>query len=139
MLKGIISISGHSELYKVISQGQRTMVVESLKDKKRQSVQPTQRLSALQDISMYTEDGDVKLATVLANVCKEAKGQPVLDAKKASADELKALMNKVLPNWDKDRIYTSDLKKLFSWYNQLQACGLVAEDMDKEEESAKAE
>ena len=135
MLKGIIAITGHSELYKIVSQGQRTMVVESLKDQTRKSVAPTQRLSALIDISMYTEDGDVKLSTVLANVFKQAEGKPVIDAKKASPDELKSLMDKVLPNWDKAHVYVSDLKKLFSWYNQLLAAGLVSADMDKEEES----
>lgn len=125
MLKGILSIAGQSGLYKLISQGKNAIIVESLENGKRLPAQATARISALEDITMYSEDGDVKLSTVMSNIFKYSNGSKVLDPKKASADELKAEMGKALPNWDKERIYVSDIKKLFSWYNILVEAGIV--------------
>ncbi len=132
MLKEILSISGQGGLFKLVSQGKNAIIVESLADGKRFPVQATARISALQDISMYSEDGDVKLSTIMSNIFKYSGGQKVLDAKKASADELKAEMDKALPNWDRERIYSSDLKKLFTWYNILVEKGLVKEEAEEE-------
>lgn len=138
MLKGILSIAGQGGLFKLVSQGKNTIIVESIADGKRMPAYATSRVSALSDISMYTTEDDVKLSTVMANIYKYTNGAQAIDSKKASSEELKAYMSKVLPNWDKDRIYTSDLKKLFTWYNILQAAGLVS-DKDEEEETEKAE
>lgn len=134
MLKGILSIAGQSGLFKLVSQGKNTIIVESIATGKKMPAYATSRVSALSDISMYTTEDDVKLSTVMANIYKYTNGAQAIDAKKASADELKAYMDNVLPNWDKERIYTSDLKKLFTWYNILQAAGLV-NDKDNEEEN----
>lgn len=134
MLSKIVSIPGQSGLFKVVSQGKNSVIVESLLNGKRMPVFATQRASTLNEISMYTLDGDIKLSEVMANIYKLYNGQPCIDAKKATPQELKAEMDKVLPQWDKDRIYVSDLKKLFTWYNQLQANGLVSETMEKPQE-----
>lgn len=135
MLKGILSIAGQGGLFKLVSQGKNTIIVESLADGRRVPAYATSRVSALSDISMYTTEGDVKLSQVMANVYKVANGGQAIDAKKASSDELKAYMDKVLPNWDKDRIYTSDLKKLFTWYNILQQAGIATDKVDDEAEA----
>ena len=135
MLKGILSIAGQSGLFKLVSQGKNTIIVESLIDGKRMPAYGSSRVSALEDISMYTTEGDVKLSDVFVNIFKFTNGQPAIDAKKSSGDELKAYMNNVLPNWDKDRIYVSDLKKLFTWYNILQAKGIITDKEDKAEEA----
>ena len=132
MLTGLLAISGQSGLYKMLSQGKNILIVENLADGKRLSVTNTQRVSALRDISMYTLDGDIKRATVISNIFKYTKGEPAIDPKKASADELKSYMDNVLPNWDKEHIYTSDIKRLFSWYNILQSRNIVREETAEE-------
>ncbi|MCQ2229952.1 MAG: DUF5606 domain-containing protein [Bacteroidales bacterium] len=133
MLKGILSIAGQGGLFKLVSQGKNTIIVESLATGKRMPAYATSRVSALEDISMYTTEGDVKLSEVMANIYKYTKGEQAIDAKTASNDDLKKYMDNVLPNWDKDRIYTSDLKKLFNWYNILQAAGIASDKAETEE------
>ena len=137
MLEGILSISGKGGLFKLVSQGKNVIIVESLAEGVRTPVSSTARVSALQEISMYTVEGDVKLSHVMANIFKAYEGQKAISPK-ASADELKAFMDKVLPEWDKDRVYTSDIKKLVTWYNILVEKGFVSdkEDEEKKEEEA---
>lgn len=135
MLKGILSISGHSGLYKLVSQSKSTIIVESLEDGKRTPAYGSSRVSALEDITMYTTDGDIKLGDVFVNIYKYTKNGQAIDAKKASNDELKAYMDNVLPTWDKDRIYVSDIKKLFTWYNILQSKGIITDKEEKAEEA----
>lgn len=131
MLKGVLSIAGHGGLFKLISQGNNSIIVESLVDGKRLPAHGTSRVNALEDISMYTEDGDVKLSYVFACIYDFAKGEKCIDVKKASADEIKAYMSNVLPNWDKEHIYMSDLKRLFTWYNLLLDGGFITAETAK--------
>lgn len=139
MLKGILSIAGHGGLFKLVSQGNNNIIVESLADGKRMPAHSTSRVSALEDISMYTIEGDIKLSSVFANIFNYTNGAKAIDAK-ASSDELKSYMSAVLPNWDKERIYTSDIKKLFTWYNLLLDKEVInAESVKAAEEAAKAE
>lgn len=133
MLEGILSISGKGGLFKLVSQGKNNIIVESLADGKRMPVSGMARVSALQEISMYTVDGDVKLSHVMANIYKLTQGKECISAK-ASNDELKAFMAQALPKWDADRIYVSDIKKLVSWFNILLAHGLVSDKEEEEEE-----
>lgn len=137
MLKGILSITGQSGLFKLVSQGSNTIIVESLADGKRTPAHRTAKVSALEDISMYTDDGDVKLSDVMRNIFKYTDGKTAIDPKKASTDELKSYMDNVLPNWDRERIYTSDLKKLFAWYNILVSKNLITLEDEVEEASEK--
>ena len=129
MLEGILSIAGKGGLFKLVSQGNNMIIVESLVDGKRTPVHSTARVSALQEISMYTVDGDVKLSHVMANIYKLTEGKECISAK-ASAEELR----KALPEWDSERIYTSDIKKLVTWYNLLLSKGLVSDKEDDEQE-----
>ena len=120
MLEGILSISGKSGLFKLVSQGRNAIIVESLADGKRMPVSGSARVSALQEISMYTVDGDVKLSHVMANIYKLTDGKECIPATSSNAD----------------RIYVSDIKKLVAWYNILLAHNLVS---DKEEEEVAEE
>lgn len=135
MLEGILSISGKSGLFKLVSQGRNAIIVESLADGKRMPVSGSARVSALHEISMYTVDGDVKLSHVMANIYKLTEGKECIPATSSNA-ELKEFMAKALPEWDADRIYVSDIKKLVAWYNILLAHNLVS---DKEEEEVAEE
>lgn len=137
MLEGILSISGKSGLFKLVSQGRNAIIVESLADGKRMPVSGSARVSALQEISMYTVDGDVKLSHVMANIFKLQEGKECIPATSTN-EELKAFMAKALPEWDADRIYVSDIKKLVTWYNILLAHGLVS-DKEEEEDGEKTE
>ena len=116
MLKGILSISGKPGLFKMISNAKNSIIVESLIDGKRMPAYTTSKISSLEDISIFTEDGDVKLADVFATIFE--KGIEV-NPKKASANDLKAAFREALPEYDEDRVYVSDIKKVFAWYNIL--------------------
>lgn len=141
MLKTILSISGKPGLYKLISQGKNMLIVESLADKKRIPAYGKEKIVSLGDIAMYTDADDVPLREILASIQKKENGAAVaLDIKKASPDELREYMAAILPNFDRDRVHVSDIKKLISWYNLLVANGLTDfEDADAEAGDAAAE
>ena len=122
MLKTILAISGKPGLYKLVSRGNRNLIVESLDaNHKRQPAFGADRIISLADIAMYTEEEEVPLRQVLTNIKEEEKGAVVssLDYKTASKDELFDFMAKVLPSFDRDRVHASDVKKLIQWYNIL--------------------
>lgn len=127
MLETILAISGKPGLYRLVSHGNRSLVVESLDAaKKRMPVFGTDKVISLADISMYTDTEDVSLRQVLTSVKEKEQGQPSrFDYKKASKDELSAYMAEVLPNYDRDRVYSSDIKRLIQWYNLLVECGIT--------------
>ena len=126
MLKTILSISAKPGLYKLISQGKNMLIVESLADKKRIPAYGKEKIVSLGDIAMYTDADDVPLREILASIQKKENGAAVaLDIKKASPDELREYMAAILPNFDRDRVHVSDIKKLISWYNLLVANGLT--------------
>lgn len=138
MLKTILSISGKPGLYKLISQGKNMLIVESLIDGKRLPIYGKEKVISLGDISMYTDAEDVPLQEVLAAMKKKENGEPVaMDVKKASSDELRAYLAEVLPAFDRDRVYPTDIRKLIAWYNLLVKSGLT--DFEKAEEAEKAE
>lgn len=126
MLKTILSISGKPGLYKLISQGKNILIVESLIDKKRFPAYGNEKIISLGDIAMYTDAEDIPLKEVLLSMKKKENGAAVaMDLKKASADELRSYLAEVLPDFDRDRVYLSDIKKLISWYNLLVASGMT--------------
>ena len=125
-LKGILSVATYSGLYKHVAQAKNGLVIESLIDGKKQLAYATSRISALEDISIYTTDGDTKLSDVYRNLFNVLEGKPVpFNPKKASNEELTELFTKALENWDRDRVYVSDIKRAFTWYNILLAGGYV--------------
>lgn len=127
MLKTILAISGKPGLYKLISQGKNMLIVESVGvDKKRLPIYASDKVISLGDIAMYTDAEEVALAEVLESVKnKENASVASLDYKKASAEELHQFMAEVLPNYDRDRVHTSDIKKLIQWYNLLVSSGIT--------------
>ena len=140
MLRTILSISGKPGLYKLISQGKNLLILETLDaTKKRVPAYSHDKVIALGDIAMYTDAEEVALAEVLESVKNKENGAVAsVDYKKASAEELHAFMAEVLPSYDRDRVHTSDIKKLIQWYNILVSNG-VTEFIPAEEETATEE
>ena len=127
MLRTILSISGKPGLYKLISQGKNMLILETLDaTKKRVPAYSHDKVIALGDIAMYTDAEEVALAEVLESVQNKENGAVAsVDYKKASAEELHAFMAEVLPTYDRDRVHTSDIKKLIQWYNILVSNGVT--------------
>lgn len=137
MLKTILAISGKPGLYKLVSQAKNMLIVETVDAaRKRMPVYASDKVISLGDIAMYTDDDEVPLADVLESVKKKGNGAvTAIDYKKASVEELNAFMAEVLPTYDRDRVHTSDIKKLIQWYNLLVSNG-VTEFVEKAEETA---
>ena len=116
MLKTILSISGKPGLYKLISQGKNMLIVESIsEDKKRIPAYGNEKVISLADIAMYTNDSEVPLKEVLASVLKKENGELAsIDAKKSTSDQLRTYFAEILPDFDRDRVYVTDIKKLIS-------------------------
>lgn len=140
MLKTILSISGRPGLFKLINRGNNMLIVESLLNGKRVPAYSRDKVISLGDITMYTLDGDKPLGEVLENLKAKAEGKPV-DVKAIGKDaDIRAYFGEVLPDYDQERVYTSDIKKLFSWYNQLLAAGITDfKDVEEEEPAAEEE
>lgn len=121
MLNTILAIAGKPGLYKLISQAKNMLIVEAVSaDKKRMPIYASDKVISLGDIAMYTDEDEVPLATVLEAIkAKENGGVTAIDYKKASAEELAEFMAAVLPDYDRDRVHNSDIKKLIQWYNLL--------------------
>jgi Mg-chelatase subunit ChlI len=136
-LQGIISITGKPGLYKVISQTKTGLIVESLEDKKRLPVYASDKVSALEDISLYTYDEDVLIYDIYKKLYEKTGGKESV-SHKASPDELKNALREVQENFDEERVYNSDLKKFFQWFNTLIRSGVLKEAIEAEEKEAKA-
>lgn len=135
MLRTILSIAGKPGLYKLVSRGKNMLIVESITDKRRMPAYGNDKIISLGDIAMYTDAEDVPLAEVLASMKNKENGAEVtLDFKKASTAELAEYMQQVLPNFDRDRVHPSDMRKLISWYNMLVKAGYT--DFTEAEEAS---
>ena len=120
MLKNILAITGKSGLYKLVSRGNNMLIVESLLDGKRMPTYARDKIVSLADVSMFTTGDDIELWKVLEMVKKHENGKPSqLDLKNADKKVLADSMSAVLPEWDQDRVYPSDIRKLVQWYNIL--------------------
>ena len=141
-LKDILSISGYPDLYKLVAQAHSGIIVESVVTKKRMQAFASSRISSLEDIAIYTEDGEVPLKELFVNIYKKEDGKQTV-VNNASAQELKNLFAKVLPNYDKERVYVSDMKRIIKWYNLFIEKDLVTkediENFEKELKEAKNE
>lgn len=119
-LSKILAITGKPGLYLILSQTKSGALVESLIDKKRFPVFLNEKISTLSEISIFTTEDDIALKEVLHAIYKKENGGNCIDSK-SDNNALKNYMLEVLPNYDQDRVYVSDMKKLFSWYNLLQS------------------
>jgi hypothetical protein len=115
-LKGIISISGQSGLFKVLTQTKSGFIVESLIDKRRVPVSSNHQISMLEDISIFTITDDIPLKDVFKRIKETENEHPVIPAK-SDGPKLKEYFKKVLPDFDEERVYTSDIKKVINWYS----------------------
>lgn len=140
MLKRILSISGKKGLFRLVKQGRNMIIVESLIDGKRTPAYGTDKIISLGDISMYTTEEDVPLSKVLTSLKEKTEGKPV-DAESLTDDAVRSFFATVLPDFDDERVYTSDIRKLFNWYDQLLAAGITdyEEEADAEAKADDAE
>lgn len=141
MLRTVLTIAGKPGLYKLVSNGRNMLIVEAIDStKKRMPVHGTDKVVSLGDIAMYTDDEEVPLWQVLDNVKNKCEGAAcTIDYKKASNDELADFFAEVLPNYDRDRVYMSHVRKLIQWYNLLVSASLtdfVPEDVEDTAEEA---
>lgn len=118
MLKDILSIAGKPGLHKMLNNTAQAIIVESLLDGKRFPVYSNTKVIGLEDISVYTENEEMPLKTVFKRISEKENGGKAIDHK-ASAAEIAQYMEAVLPEYDRDRVYQSDMKKIFQWYNLL--------------------
>jgi hypothetical protein len=123
-LAGFIAISGYPGLFKVVAQTKNGVIVEGVADKKRLVAHSHFKISALEDISIYTTQEDTLLSKVFKTIFDKENGGPAISSKETPAEQGKYLES-VLPNYDKERVHNSDIKKLFSWYNILQENNLL--------------
>jgi len=133
-LTGIIAISGKPGLFKVVAQGKSNLIVESLTDGKRIPAYSTDRISALEDISVYTYDEDKPLTSVFEIIHIKENGG-LAPSHKEDKNTLEGYMLEVLPNYDQERVYLSDVKKIFQWYNQLHTTGNLLFEVSKDEKT----
>jgi len=123
-LKGILSLSGKPGLFKMVKQAHNSMIVESLENKRRMPAYATSKVSSLEDIAVFTENGDMPLVEVFKNIYKKENGGKTIDHK-VDQKQLFAYFTEVLPQYDKEKVYHSDVKRIISWYNQLVDHGVM--------------
>ncbi len=136
-LKDYMAISGKPGLYKFISQGRNAMIVENLDTETRISVFATDKVSALSDIAVFTEDEEVPLKDVLKSIHEKENGEACISYKSAP-EQLKTGFESVLPAFDRERVYVSDMKTIARWYNTLQKLDLLDFSEPQEEEAEEA-
>ena len=135
MLKNILAITGKPGLYRLVNRGTNMLIVESLLDGKRMPTYARDKIISLADVSMYTTGDDIELWKVLEATCKKEDGKPcAIDAKKADNKVVLAWFDEVLPDWDRDRVYPTDVRKLISWYNILINAGITTFAPEEENE-----
>jgi hypothetical protein len=127
VLKDIMAISGQGGLFKFISQGRKGVIVEALDSKKRINVPATTKISALEDIAIYTDEEEVPLEDVFEKIFDKEEGSKCI-SHKSNDSELKEYFAEVLPNYDQERVYVSDIKKVIKWYNILLEMDLLKFD-----------
>lgn len=133
MLKEILSISGKPGLYKLINNTSNAIIVESLLDGKRFPAYSNSKIIALEDISIYTENEDMPLKEVLKRMYEKENGAPTLHHKEAT-EKIIGYFDEVIPEYDKDRVYVSDMRKIIQWYNLLTEKKLLVFEESQEAE-----
>lgn len=131
-LTGIISITGQPGLFKIVAQSKNGIIVEGLSDKKRLNVYASAKVSTLSDISMFTTGDDKPLEEIMTNIFKKEKGGPAADTK-ADDKAIEKYFAQILPEYDKDRVYVSNMRKLLTWYNALQSTDNLKEKEENKE------
>jgi hypothetical protein len=137
VLKDILAISGEPGLFKFIAQGKNAMIVEQLETKKRSSAFGSSKVSSLEEITVYTEKEDMPLGKIFDLIHEKHSGGPAIDYK-SDPEKLKTWFSEVVPEYDKDKVYSSDIKKIVHWYNILHELNLLVKD-EPEKEAGKSD
>ena len=133
MLKGILAISGQPGLFKMLSEGKNGVIVESLLTGKKQTAFASAKMSTLEDIAIYTTNEDFPLKEIFKKIYAQENGGPAIQSN-AKPEDLKKYFEKILPDYDRERVYVSDIKKVITWYNLLQEKGLLSPEEPETEE-----
>ena len=141
-IKDILAISGQSGLYKLLAQSTRGVIVEALSDGKRQNIPPTARVSSMPEIAVFTDSEERPLQAILQDIFRAQGGKEAV-SHKAPQEEIVAFFGKMVPDYDRERVHVSDMKKIVQWYNILLDKGLIdleepANEAVAEEETAEA-
>lgn len=137
ILKEILSISGEPGLFKFIAQGKNAIIVEHIETGKRSSAFSSAKVSSLEDISVFTENEDIPLGKVFDKIFEKESGGQAIDSKSES-EKLKKYFEEVIPDYSREKVYLSDIKKIILWYNLLQKKGmLIKEEPEKAAETEK--
>ncbi|MCQ2075530.1 MAG: DUF5606 domain-containing protein [Bacteroidaceae bacterium] len=142
MIREILAVTGKPGLFKLVSRGNKMLIAETLdSQKKRVPIYVTNQVVGLGDISVYTNDGnDIPLAQVFENIGSEYSLQVVdIDYKKASSEEMKSWMSRILPNYDTDRVHIGDMRKMLQWYNILINNGITQFQKKEDQQENKKE
>lgn len=136
-LKQILSISGKPGLFKILTGNRTPIVIQDLTTKVKRQLFPKDKVVSLYDISIYTEEGDLPLRTLLTTIFEKQSGKE-LDAENITAtpESLKSFMEEVLPSYDKERVYPTDIRKVVLWYNTLVKDGFTTFEEQEEEKEA---
>lgn len=137
-LEKVIAITGKPGLYQILSQSKSGVIVESLSDKKRFPVNTLHNISTLNDIAIYTYETEVPLKAVFLSIFEKEEGKKSIDPK-SSKNELLTYFNEVLPGFDEERVYASNIKKVLAWYNSLVDAEFDFETIKAELEEESAE
>ena len=135
-LKDFISVAGKSGLHTIVGKSKNNVIVESLKDKKRFPIFNTNKISGLSDISIYTYDEEILLSELFDRIQKKYKKEAAISHLE-SAEELKKVFEELVPNYDQEQVYNSDIKKVFQWYNILHDTdNLIKEELKEEKKES---
>ncbi|MFA6126094.1 MAG: DUF5606 domain-containing protein [Bacteroidales bacterium] len=124
-IKDFIAISGQPGLFKMVSQGKSILIAENLENGQRIPVHPSSHVSSMEEIAVFTETEDKPLKEVFLEIYQKEEGKTILDPKKSTNDQIKAYFATVLPTYDRNKVYVSDMKKIFTWYNILVASAKI--------------
>ena len=138
VLKDLLAIAGSPGLYKFIAQGKNAVIVEHLETGKRTSAHGTARVSSLEDVAVFTDSEEVPLAEVFDKIYEKENGAESINHK-SSPEELKNYFNELIPEYDRERVYVSDMKKIIQWYNILHSHDMLVKEDKKSEDKEKVE
>ena len=131
-LEGIINVSGKPGLFKVISKSNNTVIIESLTDKKRTAIYSHNQANLLDEIGIYTYNDTVPISDIFIKIAEKTSCGPSINHK-SSKDDLINFFREILPEYDEDRVYISDIKKVIQWYNIMQSVDLIKIQKNKKE------
>lgn len=129
----IIAISGQPGLFRFVAQGANGVIVESLTDGRRMNATGSAKVSALAEIALFTDEGEMPLSEVFTAMYKHLGGGVSTQSSKSSPDMLKSMLAEIVPDYDRDRVHVSDMKKIVSWYNALVGAGMTDFSLPEEE------